>query len=791
MHRFASWLLIVSFVVIANPVYAQPTGGWSVAEFLARHPGPLKELEVDGKPAAQIIEEQSIYFGVSPFLTLALLEATAGLISDPAPPSIALSHPFGLHGPTGFVEQIVWVNRELRAGLGPYQQPPTIRLQDGLTITISLDEPAEWIAMKRFLAQGRDSVTWLAAVKATAAALRTYFDGQLAPPVVVATDGTGWLRAPWPMGTRVHHLAYFDHMYPMVDSGGDGNSEMVDYLDRRNVQYNSHDGHDYVFPDAPFSTPILAVASGTAYAFRESRGLGVVIVHPNGYETVYWHLSAFAPIFNEGNGVRVATGQPIGVSGASGVSGTPHLHFEVRRWEGGIRKQVDPYGWFGPGPDPCPAYAGCAASTWLWHPDLVGTYDFTPPDYTPPVSDTTPPIGTMRVAPPDHLRLAVSFDGHTLQTVGQGIPFLSGNPRFTSGRFGQAMVSDNAIVALPTTGNLDLERGTISLWVEIPATFPSNSLNRHYLFATSAEPEGAPVYTGTLALRRDRSEIDGRAQWTFWTVADATSGEDLLSVPDTLRAGWHHFAVSWDAANGYKALYIDGVLVAERNNTVLPYLPGALLYIGRFSASSPAAGVAIDDLAIFAYLLSPAEIADLAAAPVLSSDPVVVNEPTIRIDTNAMDDNGGIVAVSLSINGEQSDPLPYYDSYRWRLPSSEGDHVIEVSYVDRSGNTTVVSQTVTLNLPPRASIQTEWLETDTIRLRFATYDQDTPLEVQLSNIPDFTTAAWLPLVPEIRWRWDTGETRQLFVRVRDAKGLVSEPIAVPLWHQVFVPLMQR
>jgi len=353
------------------------------------------------------------------------------------------------------------------------------------------------------------------------------------------------------------------------------------------------------------------------------------------------------------------------------------------------------------------------------------------------------------------------------------------------------MVSDNAIVALPTTGNLDLERGTISLWVEIPTTFPGNSLNRHYLFATSAEPEGVPVYTGTLALRRDRSGTDSRAQWTFWTVGDATSGEDLLSVPDTLSAGWHHFAVIWDAANGYKALYIDGVLVAERNNAVLPYLPGALLYIGRFSAGSPAAGVAIDDLAIFANPLSPAEIAVLATAPALSPDPVVVNEPTIRIDTNAMDDNGGIVAVTLSINGEQSDPLPYYDSYRWSLPSVEGDHVVEVSYVDRAGNTTVVSQTVTLNLPPRAGIQTEWLETDTVRLRFDSHDQDTPLDVQLSTTPDFATAAWLPLVPEIRWRWEAGETRQLFVRVRDATGLVSEPMAVPLWHQVFVPLMQR
>ncbi len=791
MHRLARWFLILCLIFSATPLHAQPAGGWNVAEFLAKQPGPLKDLRIDGRSAAQIIEEQSNYYGVSPFLTLALLEATAGLLSNPTPPEAAIAQPFGTHGPVGFAAQIEWANRELRAGLGPYQQPPTIRLRDGLTLTLSLAEPAEWIAIKRFLAQGRDSAEWLAAIKATHTALRTYFDGQLAPPATVAADVSGWLRAPWPLGTRVTHLAYFDHMYPMVDLGGDGNNEMIDYLGRRNVQYNSHDGHDYVFPDAPFTTPILAAAAGTAYAFNESRGLGVVIVHPNGYETVYWHLSALDPIFTNGNGVRVAAGQQIGVSGASGVSGTPHLHFEVRRWEGGIRKQVDPYGWYGPGPDPCPAYAGCAASTWLWHPDLIGMYDFTPPDYTPPPSDTTPPIGTMRVAPPADLLLAVTFDGHPLQTVGQGLPQINGTPSFGPGRFGQALRSDRAEIAFPTTGNLDLERGTISLWVEVPASYPTNSLNRHYLFAASADPEGAPVYTGTLALRRDRLGPEGSAQWTFWTVGDASSGEDLLSAPDTLAAGWHHFAVSWDATGGTKALYIDGTLVAERSNAVLPMITGAHLHLGRFSSGGAAAGVRFDELAIFARALTAAEIAALATAPPLTPEPIAVTDRAIRIDTNAMDDNGGIAAVILGINGELSDPMPYYDSYRWSLPAIEGEHVVEVYYLDRAGNTTVVSQTVDLNLPPRVELNTEWSEDAAVRLTINATDRDTPVEMQLSATPDFTDAPWLPLLPEVRWRWDETELPRLFVRFRDATGLTSEPVEVGRRYQVFVPVVGR
>ncbi len=59
------------------------------------------------------------------------------------------------------------------------------------------------------------------------------------------------------------------------------------------------------------------------------------------------------------SGVPVKAGDLIGSSGKTGfVVGTPHLHFEVRH----NGKQVDPYGWYGPGDDPCTAYVACEAS---------------------------------------------------------------------------------------------------------------------------------------------------------------------------------------------------------------------------------------------------------------------------------------------------------------------------------------------------------------------------------------------------------------------------------------------
>jgi len=56
-------------------------------------------------------------------------------------------------------------------------------------------------------------------------------------------------------------------------------------------------------------------------------GRFVLLEHPGGYETMYGHLSR----------ITVATGQPvdtrqvIGLSGNTGRSSAPHLHFEIRR----------------------------------------------------------------------------------------------------------------------------------------------------------------------------------------------------------------------------------------------------------------------------------------------------------------------------------------------------------------------------------------------------------------------------------------------------------------------------
>ncbi len=711
-------LLVVALLALWLPgpsVVAQGEAGLGVQRFLDAQPGPLKGYREDGQSAAAIIEGAALYYGLSPQLHLALLEATSALLSDPAPPEVALRQPFGPAGPTGFAAQVDWASRELRAGLGPYERPPTLRFSDGLTLTLTLDQAPEGVAVQRFLAAGRSSAEWYTVVEGFNRAFAAHFNNTLLKPdlpgIGAAPAGSPapaaalTLLQPWPAGTRVVHLAYFDHVYPTVDSGDDGNDYVVNYLGQGNVQYDGHDGHDYYFPDRPIGTPILAAAAGVAYA-RSSPGYGVIIVHPAGYETVYWHLDGFAPIFagriDASQGVPVAAGTFLGTSGQTGFArGTPHLHVEVRRYG----KQIDPYGWYGPGLDPCAAYAGCLPGEWLWSPSLIGSYDFTPPDAAvpPPAADTTPPSAAITIEPPADLLLAVDFDGHPVQRVGRGYPTLYGTPRFGAGRAGQALELGPAAVTFPLAGNLSPRAGTVSLWANLPASYPASSSARHYLFAASASPAGAPVYSGTLALRRDAAGPDGGPAWVFWTTARDETSRQLLAAPDRLGPGWHHFAVTWDSAGGRKALYLDGALVAATRGAELPAALGEVLQLGRFSYGGAAIGALLDDLAIYDRALTAAEIAALAAAaPAALGEPVRLFKQTVRIDTNAIDDQGGIVAVQLGLNGSFEAPQPYYDAYRWTLPVTRGRHELAVRFTDRAGNSATVTQTIVLE--PRSLV---------------------------------------------------------------------------------------
>jgi murein DD-endopeptidase MepM/ murein hydrolase activator NlpD len=853
--------------VLAAPLRADDTT-LGVQAFLDTQPGVLKNHQEAGQSAAAIIEINSLTYGVSPYLHLALLETVNSLLSDPSPPDEALRQPYGAVNPQGFAAQIEWASRELRAGFGPYERPPAIQFTDGTTITLSLDQAPEGVAVQRFLARGRTGAEWRVLVDRFNQVFQDYFNNELPeliPPSLaessVEVPTGGFLQCPWPMGMTVIHLAYFDHAYPTVDTGADGNNLVVTYAGPAQVQYNTHDGHDYVFPDNPIGTPILAAAPGIAYA-RTARGNGVVILHPGGYETVYWHLNHFAPRFRSvvdtAQGVWVETGDILGTSGTSGFRyGTPHLHFEVRHHG----RQVDPYGWHGDGPDPCEQYAACVDRGWLWHSDLYGLYDFTPPDHLvssegarqaqapPPAPDQTPPMGTLSLNPPDDLLLLARFEGHTLQQRGSGLPDPRGVVRFVGGRYGRALALDGESgLTYPISGNLRLEAGTISVWAHLPETYPDNGIQRHYLLAASANAhDDSGIYAGTLALRRDMLGPDGAPRWNFWTTPQTgEDGRDDLTAPDILSPGWHHLAITWDAASGSKALYLDGERAAATSGITLPLDIGPHLQLGRWSYGGSQGGFLFDELALFGHALSPAEVAAIArdTSP-LSASASTITTTHLLLDINASDpeSDGVIAAMQIGHNGTFADPQPYSDQATWELPRKEGLHTLSARYFDRASNRRVVSQTVLLDLPPVGAARMASYDNLGATLEVTATDMHPPLEMQISQSPDFTidstgtTGDWEALRPRIAWHWhttsttstntthaatpsasaplstalvvadracwfrQTGEGREdkpppaLFIRFRDSRGNISAPVQVAAaparYARVYLPLIMR
>ncbi|MEX0959719.1 MAG: M23 family metallopeptidase [Burkholderiales bacterium] len=79
---------------------------------------------------------------------------------------------------------------------------------------------------------------------------------------------------------------------------------------------------------APTGTRVRATGNGiVTFAGRKgSYGNVVTIRHPNGYTTLYAHLSRFGEGIRRGT--RVSQGQAIGYVGRTGMATGPHLHYE-------------------------------------------------------------------------------------------------------------------------------------------------------------------------------------------------------------------------------------------------------------------------------------------------------------------------------------------------------------------------------------------------------------------------------------------------------------------------------
>lgn len=138
------------------------------------------------------------------------------------------------------------------------------------------------------------------------------------------------------------------------------------------VYYDGHDGIDYGISYRPVYA--AADANQVLYAgwwdpqnHRANLGLYARLGHANGYTTTYGHLSAVAVQSCDTPGcASLSQGEMIGISGNTGNSIGPHLHFRVTDPSG---RPVDPYGWLGSEPDPW--IYNQPESLWVSYPALV------------------------------------------------------------------------------------------------------------------------------------------------------------------------------------------------------------------------------------------------------------------------------------------------------------------------------------------------------------------------------------------------------------------------------------
>jgi len=109
------------------------------------------------------------------------------------------------------------------------------------------------------------------------------------------------------------------------------------------VTYDGHMGTDIGIPGFYFmdemTTPILAAAPGIVTYSHDGEfdrwtfwnysavANGVIVSHSDGTEAWYWHMKKYSVAVTTGDTVDI--GDTLGFVGSSGISGGPHLHFEI------------------------------------------------------------------------------------------------------------------------------------------------------------------------------------------------------------------------------------------------------------------------------------------------------------------------------------------------------------------------------------------------------------------------------------------------------------------------------
>ena len=172
--------------------------------------------------------------------------------------------------------------------------------------------------------QVKQLATELARVEQRYEQVRAMLGGNIVPPrpsndgpLAVSYPVTA--RAPGQLG-RYEQGPSVPRHWPLDELG---------VVTRGQVGPGGGDQHPGLDVAVPMGTPIRAAGGGTVAEAGDDPEYGrfVLINHPDGYQTMYGHASRLLVTPGE----FVPAGAVIGLSGSTGRSTAPHLHFEIRR----------------------------------------------------------------------------------------------------------------------------------------------------------------------------------------------------------------------------------------------------------------------------------------------------------------------------------------------------------------------------------------------------------------------------------------------------------------------------
>lgn len=257
------------------------------------------------------------------------------------------------------------------------------------------------------------------------------------------------------------------------------------------------------------------------------------------------------------------------------------------------------------------------ASKWIWRTAIVAGLTVSGP-LTAGMTGVSPVAAAGCVPMPTGL--VGWWPGDPQVTNFAGMPgTLKFGTTVVPGLVGQAFRFDGVDDYVDVGPGFDLDDMTLETWVNVD---PATNTGERLVISTDSGEAPVPGNRQLFALKSSTSElIDGVAgkdigpAFEVWGAA----GEDRLTTPTRLTAGWHHLAGVRDTSAGRFELYVDGVLVAQQSPTGSGVVATQVHTVLGTSAPAPFYNTLnfkglIDEAAIFNRALSVTRIAAIHAA---------------------------------------------------------------------------------------------------------------------------------------------------------------------------------